>query len=117
MTYEELLDLARRLEDQPLATVTGRLFTVGVYLDSLVFSPTSSGIGQSDGRKAAERFLARYNATGSLHPGDYADVSRNASYLIGLIGAADGRSARPSAAQRTGRTRSSSSSRICGSRR
>ncbi len=85
MTYDDLLDLARDLEDRPLETVTGREFTVGVYLDSHVFTPASSGLGQSDGRKAAERFLGRYNETGSLRPGDYADVSRNASYLIGLL--------------------------------
>ena len=90
MTYAELLELARRLADQPLETVTGREFTVGVYMDSLVFTPASSGISQSDGRKAAERFLARFNETGSTRPGDYADVSRNASYLIGLIAAARG---------------------------
>ena len=85
MTYEELLEVARRFADQPLTTVTGKEFTVGTYLDSLVFTPASSGYGQSDGRKAAERFLTSYNETGSLHPGDYADVSRNASYLIGMI--------------------------------
>jgi hypothetical protein len=85
MTYDELLALARRFADQPLSTVTGREFTVRIYLDSLVFTPVSSGLGQSDGRKAAERFLARYNAKGSLRPGDYADVTRNASYLIGLL--------------------------------
>jgi len=88
VTYDELLDLARRFADQPLTTVTGREFTVGIYLDSLVFTPVSSGVGQSDGRKAAERFLERYNVTGSLRPGDYADVSRNASYLVGLLAAA-----------------------------
>ena len=87
MTYEELLDLARRLEDQPLTTPTGREFTVGVYLDCPFFIPASSGVGRSDGRKAAERFLERYNATGSLRPSDYGDVSRNASYLIGLLAA------------------------------
>ena len=85
MTYDQLLELARDLRDQPLETVTGREFTVGIYLDSLVFTPASSGIGQSDGRKAAERFLARYNETGSLRAVDYADVTRNASYLIGLV--------------------------------
>ena len=88
MTYDELLALARRLEDHPIPTVTGRLFTVGVYLDSLVFTPSSSGLGQSDGRKAAERFLGRYNKTGSLRPGDYADITRNSSYLVGLLRAA-----------------------------
>jgi hypothetical protein len=45
----------------------------------------SSGYGQSDGRKAAERFAERYTETGSLRPSDYGDVSRNASYFIGLL--------------------------------
>lgn len=85
VTYDELLALARRLEGRTIETVTGRRFTVGTYLDSPVFTPASSGIGQSDGRKAAERFLDRYNRSGSLRPGDYADVTRNASYFIGMI--------------------------------
>jgi hypothetical protein len=68
-----------------LETVTGRTFTVGIHLDCPFFTPASSGYGQSDGRKAAERFLARYNATGSLRPADYADVTRNASYFVGML--------------------------------
>jgi hypothetical protein len=83
--YEELLDLARRHTGRPLRTVTGKEFTVGVRLDCPFFTPASSGWGQSDGRKAAERFLARYNETHSLRPSDYADVTRNASYYIGLL--------------------------------
>jgi hypothetical protein len=85
MTYEQLLALARRLADRPLRTVTGREFTVGVYRDCPFFIPVSSGVGQSDGAKAAHAFLERYNATGSLRPSDYADVTRNASYFIGLL--------------------------------
>lgn len=85
MTYDELLELARRFEDRPLTTVTGRQFTVGVYLDCPFFTPQSSGNGQSDGRKAAERFVARYNETGSLRPSDYGDITRNASYFVGLL--------------------------------
>jgi hypothetical protein len=85
VTYEELLALARRCEGKTLETVTGKRFRVGVYLDCPFFTPASSGRGQSDGRKAAERFLARYNEIGSLRPGDYADVTRNASYFVGLI--------------------------------
>jgi hypothetical protein len=85
MTFEELLNLASRLEGKELETVTGKKFTVGVYLDCPFFTPQSSGRGQSDGRKAAERFLDRYNETRSLRPGDYADVTRNASYFVGLL--------------------------------
>ena len=52
-TFEDLLDLARRFEDKPLETVTGRQFTVRVFRDKeMVFTPLSSGFGQSDGRKA-----------------------------------------------------------------
>ena len=85
MTYEELLELARRFEGKTLKTVTGKEFTVGIYLDCPFFTPASSGYGQSDGRKAAERFLERYNEIGSLRPGDYATVTRNASYLVALV--------------------------------
>ena len=87
MTYDELLDLVRRLEDQPLTTPTGKEFTVGIYLDCPFFTPASSGLGRSDGKKAAKAFLARFNETGSIRPADYADVTRNASYFIGLLNA------------------------------
>ena len=93
MTYEELLELARRLEGQRLETVTGRPFTIGVYRDAPFFTPASSGYGQADGRKATERFLARYNEIGSLRPGDYADVTRNASYLVALVARAEDQTA------------------------
>ena len=85
MTYDELLALARRFEGETLETVTGKQFTVGVALDCPFFTPASSGYGQADGRKVAERFLERYNETGSMRPGDYAKVTRNASYFIGML--------------------------------
>ena len=89
LTYNDLLAMARRFEGRSLETVTGKKFRVGVYLDCPFFTPESSGYGQSDGRAAAERFVARYNEIGSLRPGDYAKVTRNASYFIGMILAAD----------------------------
>jgi hypothetical protein len=70
MTYDDLLALARRFAGRPLETVTGKRFTVGIYLDCSFFTPESTGRGQSDGRAAAERFVARYTAIGSLRPGD-----------------------------------------------
>jgi hypothetical protein len=87
MTYEELMDLARRFEGRTLETVTGKKFTVGVSCGEYCpyFTPASSGYGQTDGRKAAERFLARYNEIGSLRPSDYAKVTRNSSYYVGLL--------------------------------
>jgi hypothetical protein len=91
MTYDELLAVVRRWEGATLETVTGRRFRVGVYMDCPFFRPESSGLGQTDGRKAIERFVVRYNQIGSLRPSDYGDVTRNASYLIGLLLAEQGR--------------------------
>jgi hypothetical protein len=88
VTYPELVALARRYEGATLETVTGKHFRVGVYMDCPFFRPESSGLGQSDGPKAAHRFVERYNETGSLRPSDYAGVTRNASYFIGLLIAA-----------------------------
>ncbi|MDP9244160.1 MAG: hypothetical protein M3O77_03645, partial [Chloroflexota bacterium] len=85
VTYEELLALSRRFEGKSLETVTGKKFTVGIYLDCPFFTPASSGRGQSDGRKAAERFLERYNEIGSLRLGDYSAMTRNASYYVALL--------------------------------
>ena len=88
LTYEDLLVVAGHFADEPIETVSGRLFTVRVDRDELAFTPVSSGYGQTDGRTAHRRFIARYNETRSVRPTDYGDVSRNASYLIGLIIAA-----------------------------
>jgi hypothetical protein len=90
MTYDGLVELARRLEGQPLKTVTGKPFTVGISrTGEIFFTPASSGWGQTEGRKAHGRFVERFNEIGSMQPKDYSDVSRNASYLIGLLMAAE----------------------------
>jgi hypothetical protein len=89
MTYEELLAIAHRFEGQTLETVTGTRFRVGVYRDCAFFTPESTGRGQTDGRAAHERFVERYTQIGSPRPGDYARVTRNASYLVALIAAAE----------------------------
>ena len=91
MTFEELMDLATRFEGKQLETVTGKKFTVGVspVEDCPYFTPASSGYSQTDGRKAAERFLARYNEIGSLRPSDYSRITRNASYYVGLLAMRD----------------------------
>jgi hypothetical protein len=88
VTYDDLLAIARQFEGKTLETVTGKRFKVGISPNELFFTPESSGYGQSDGRRAHERFVERYNETGSLRPSDYAKVSRNATYLIGLLIAA-----------------------------
>jgi hypothetical protein len=88
VTYEEFLAIARRFEGQTLETVTGKRYKVGIAFEGPFYTPESSGYGQSDGRAAAIKFVEAYNRSGSLRPGDYAKVSRNASYHIGLLIAA-----------------------------
>jgi hypothetical protein len=90
MTYDDLLAVVRRFEGQTLETITGKRFRVGIYRDCAFFTPESSGYGQSDGRAAAERFVARFNTIGSFRPGEYARVTRNASYYVALLRAASG---------------------------
>ncbi|MEQ1934343.1 MAG: hypothetical protein ABL962_10780, partial [Fimbriimonadaceae bacterium] len=67
MTYDQFLELARSLEGNELETISGKKFKVGIYRDCPFFIPCSSGLGRSDGRLAAERFLARYNETRNPH--------------------------------------------------
>jgi hypothetical protein len=86
LTYDHLVKLARAANGETLRTVTGRPFTVGISpTDEIFFTPASSGWGQTDGRKAHQRFVERYNELGSMRLGDYGRESRSASYLIGLL--------------------------------
>lgn len=86
LTYERLLELAHAAAGHSLETVTGRPFTVGISrTGEIFFTPASSGWGQTDGRKAHQRFVERYNEIGSMRVSDYAGVTRNASYLLGLL--------------------------------
>jgi hypothetical protein len=98
VTYDEFLAIARRFEGQTLETVTGKRFEVGIYMDCPFYKPASSGYGQSDGRAAAERFVEEYTRSGSMRPGDYAKLTRNASYHIGLLIAAGASQTTPPAA-------------------
>jgi hypothetical protein len=84
VSLDDLCRTAEELAGEPLRTTTGKEFTVGVYLGCPFFTPLSTGNGRSDGAKAARAFLERWNATGSTTVSDYADVTRNASYLIPL---------------------------------
>jgi hypothetical protein len=85
LTLEGLIAIARRFEGKTLTTVSGKRFSVGMYMDFPFFIPESTGRGQSDGRPPAQRFVDRYNEIHSLRPGDYSKVTRNASYYVALL--------------------------------
>jgi hypothetical protein len=85
MTTTEVLQLARQLAGKPLSTATGARFSVRVEGNSPSFTPASTGVPRSDGPATLDRFVARYNETGSLRPVDYQDVTRNSSYYVALL--------------------------------
>ncbi|MBA4293094.1 hypothetical protein C0431_08990 [bacterium] len=87
MTYSELLAHAQTAKDQELilTTIKGKPFKVGIYREVPFFIPLSTNHGRSDGRRAAERFLKRFNESSSHRPKDYQDVTVNSSYYIALI--------------------------------
>jgi hypothetical protein len=99
MTYDDLLAMARRFEGRTLETVTGTRFKVSIYRDCAFFTPESTGRGQTDGRAAHERFVERYNQIGSPRPGDYARETRNASYLVALVAAAQATMSAPTTSE------------------
>ena len=85
--YDDLMALVERAARGRfvLHTPRGAAFMVGIDRHHPVFIPQSTGVGRTAGRKAAERFLHHYNATGSVKPGDYRGLTRDASYFIALI--------------------------------
>lgn len=85
MTTAEVLQLARQMTGQTLNTARGAVFTVRVEGNAPWFTPASTRIPRPDGVAALARFVARYNETGSLRPGDYQDVTRNSSYYAALL--------------------------------
>lgn len=103
MTFDEFVAIATRFEGQTLETVTGKRFRVGISHEGPYYTPESSGYGQTDGRAATIRFAEAYTRTGSLRPGDYAKVTRNASYHVAVLIAAG--ASRTSAPHGEGRVR------------
>ena len=85
MTTAEVLQLARQMTNQTLRTARGATFAVRVEGNAPWFTPASTGTPRCDGAAALARFVARYNETGSLRPGDYQDITRNSSYYAALL--------------------------------
>ena len=86
MTFEELLDHARRLEGQVLRTLAeGARFRVRVGADSLFYTPESTGNERRHTFKFARRVFDRFVQRRSFKTVDYADISKNASYMLAVI--------------------------------
>lgn len=86
VSYDALRRLAVSLEGQAIHTSTRRAaFSVEVDREKLIFTPDGTKEPRPEYRKSIEQVLLRFNETGSLAPGHYQDITRNASYLLTLI--------------------------------
>src|ERR1700759_1919535 len=84
-TFSELLDFAKAHADTEFKTLDQRKpFHVFVKADEFYFRP----YGKAERRAQSSRIkglLAKVHATDSWKPGEYAEDSFNASYLLALI--------------------------------
>ena len=82
------VEFRKRVEHQKRGTfdtrIEGKPFTMRVIPSGLEFTPGSGG-ARSVSWAHVDEVLAQYNVTGSLHPRDYTDLSRNASYILTLL--------------------------------
>jgi len=74
-------------------TVGGRAtFTLRVLPKGLEYKPEFTLKERLHTHKFMQRILDRYLKSGSLRPGDYSDISKNASYFLAVVGLFTGRS-------------------------
>ena len=86
ISYEALIRFAKTLDGQTLHTDTRhKEFQLHVSNNGLTYTPLSTGRSRSHPEKWVRRILDRYNQIGSLRPGDYQDLTVNASYLLTII--------------------------------
>ncbi|BAZ02396.1 hypothetical protein NIES37_64080 [Tolypothrix tenuis PCC 7101] len=86
VNVDELIKFAKTLEGQELETAKFKCkFVVNVVDTDLYYTPLSSGILRKHSRKWLERVCQRFSITNSFKPGDYTDLSKNASYALVVI--------------------------------
>lgn len=86
LDIKEFLSFLKTLDGQPFRTLHRKLlFEVNVVPSGLYYTPKSSGTPRIQQWKFIERVALRFKETESFHPGDYQDISVNASYLLTLI--------------------------------
>ena len=75
-----------KLDGSRLVTMArGRGFTVHASLDRIEYIPDSSGHPRPDSWERIALVIDRYNETRSKLPGDYQDLTYDASYVLALL--------------------------------
>jgi hypothetical protein len=84
-SVSQLLAFARSLEGHTLTTLhRKRQFKVAVIGANLEITPTTGTLRRTD-RAHIEALLKHLAKTGSFQPGQYHDVTFNASYVLALV--------------------------------
>src|SRR3989337_1125691 len=87
VTLDKLRAYANTLDGQTLVTrVQSCPFTLRVTPKGLVYTPTSTGTPRLQRWRYIERILDRFNENRSLSPTTYKDISKNASYILAVLG-------------------------------
>lgn len=83
---DDLIRYSRGLDGQVLKTLWRKKeFSLHVTEKGLEYTPLISGITRKHNRKWLKRVCDEFNRIHSFHPGDYAHISANASYVLTLI--------------------------------
>lgn len=86
ITYESLRKFAVTLDGTVLRTSARQArFTFNLLDDGFEYVPKSTNKPRRMKKETVERVLSRYNASPSLAPGHYGDITVDASYLMRLI--------------------------------
>ena len=81
-----LMRFAASLKGRVVRTAGGRAtFRVEATPAGLEYYPTSSGKRRFQEEAVVERILKHYAKTASMRPGDYREITWNASYTLGLV--------------------------------
>jgi hypothetical protein len=86
LSVAEFWARARELDGRTLHTlIRNRPFTCRVHPDYLEFTPASSGKARRHYREDAARVLERFGECRAFDPVRYAEVTRNASYVLTVL--------------------------------
>ncbi len=76
----------KTLEGKRLETkARGKVFTVEVGPSGFRYTPQSTGTPRTNTYKAVQNVFERFQSLQSFQPGDYHDLTVNASYLLAIL--------------------------------
>ncbi|MDB6137899.1 MAG: hypothetical protein JWO94_971, partial [Verrucomicrobiaceae bacterium] len=90
ISAQALLAFASSRAGDTFHTLTRKVaFSVAVSEGCIVFTPQTTNKSRRQTNDRIEAVCREFNASGSLRPGNYADISFDASYILALIHAAE----------------------------